>query len=150
VPNIRQAQKTQNPEAQTVGWEPIHPVRKGKSLWRYLKQGKISREEIDQRARVLKNDLTMALSKTRRIRDPENRRLLRELAWHHKRGSLLRFLDNPTTEPKEQPCRAGRWTKRSLRAKGLASSQPGAKPQDQSIIWPRGLKARPHHPPEHT
>jgi transposase len=99
--NIRQAREGQSPQAQTVGWELIQLIRKANSLWRSLQQRKISREKFDQRARTLKEELSRALNPRRilRIRDPDNRRLLRELAWHHKRGSLLRFLDDPTIEP---------------------------------------------------
>jgi|LakMenEpi03Aug12_release.lakeMendotaPanAssembly.Ray.scaffolds.fasta_scaffold330407_1 hypothetical protein len=99
--NIRQAQEGQSPQAQTVGWQLADLVRRANGLWWAFKQQKISREEFDQRARVLKEELSRALNPRRilRIRDPDNRRLLRELAWHHKRGSLLRFLDDPTIEP---------------------------------------------------
>jgi transposase len=33
------------------------------------------------------------------LKDPDNRRLLNELGWHHDRGNLLRFLDDPRLEP---------------------------------------------------
>lgn len=33
----------------------------------------------------------------RRLRDPDNQRLLDELGWHHDRGNLLRFLQEPAT-----------------------------------------------------
>lgn len=96
--NIRETLDRQSPQAQTVGWELIHLIRQANSLWRSLKQQKISREEFDQKSQALKKELSRAL-KPRRIRDPDNRRLLRELAWHHKRGNLLRFLDDPAIEP---------------------------------------------------
>jgi hypothetical protein len=31
--------------------------------------------------------------------DPDNQRLLTQLRWHHARGNLLRFLDDPRIEP---------------------------------------------------
>lgn len=37
--------------------------------------------------------------RNRRLRDPENDRLLNELGWHNDRGNLLRFLDDPRIAP---------------------------------------------------
>lgn len=38
--------------------------------------------------------------RNRRVRDPDNQRLLDEVGWHHDRGNLLRFLFEPdTVEP---------------------------------------------------
>ena len=44
--------------------------------------------------------LALAVSdhlRERRLKDPDNQRLLNELRRHHERGNLLRFLDEPTT-----------------------------------------------------
>src|SRR6266516_3387091 len=35
----------------------------------------------------------------RTLPDPDNQRLLDQLRWHHERGNLLRFLDDPRIEP---------------------------------------------------
>src|SRR5205814_4046794 len=35
----------------------------------------------------------------RALPDPDNQRLLDQLRWHHQRGNLLRFLDDPRIEP---------------------------------------------------
>lgn len=39
------------------------------------------------------------LLEPRDLRDKDNARLRRELGWHHARGSLLRFLENPIVSP---------------------------------------------------
>jgi transposase len=49
-------------------------------------------------AQHLKDAITHHL-RDRPLTDPDNRRLLNELGWHHDRGNLLRFLDDPRIEP---------------------------------------------------
>ena len=48
--------------------------------------------------RQCQEELTYQL-RNRRLRDPDNQRLLNELGWHHDRGNLVRFLDDPRIEP---------------------------------------------------
>jgi transposase len=50
----------------------------------------------------------------RPLKDPDNRRLLNELGGPHDRGNLLRFLDNPRSEP------TNNWAERALRAAVIA------------------------------
>lgn len=50
------------------------------------------------KAQRLKEDITYHL-RDRPLTDPDNQRLLDELGWHHDRGNLLRFLDDPSIEP---------------------------------------------------
>jgi transposase len=49
-------------------------------------------------AKALQEELTYQL-RDRRLCDADNQRLLNELGWHHDRGNLLRFLDDPRIEP---------------------------------------------------
>jgi transposase len=49
-------------------------------------------------AKVLREELTYQL-RDRRLQDPDNQRLLNELGWHHDRGNLMRFLEDPRIEP---------------------------------------------------
>ncbi len=49
-------------------------------------------------AEALQAELTYQL-RDRRLKDPDNQRLLNELGWHHDRGNLLRFLADPRIEP---------------------------------------------------
>ena len=65
-------------------------------LWQGYHQGK--RRGFAAQAQHLHHALTHHL-RDRRLKDPDNRRLLNELGWHHDRGNLLRFLDDPGIEP---------------------------------------------------
>ena len=49
-------------------------------------------------AKAVQEDLTYQL-RDRRLQDPDHQRLLNELGWHHDRGNLVRFLDDPRIEP---------------------------------------------------
>jgi hypothetical protein len=49
-------------------------------------------------AEALRVELTYVL-RDRRLKDPNNQRLLNELGWHHDRGNVLRFLTDPRIEP---------------------------------------------------
>jgi hypothetical protein len=49
-------------------------------------------------AKAVPEDLTDQL-RDRRLQDPDNQRLLKELGWQHDRGDLGRFLDDPRIEP---------------------------------------------------
>jgi hypothetical protein len=49
-------------------------------------------------AKALQEELTYQL-RDRPLKDPDNQRLLNELGWHHDRGNLLRFLNDPRIEP---------------------------------------------------
>jgi transposase len=49
-------------------------------------------------ADALEAEITYQL-RDRRLKDPDNQRLLNELGWHHDRDNLLRFLADPRIEP---------------------------------------------------
>jgi transposase len=65
-------------------------------LWHAYHQGK--RSGFAAQAQQLQHVITHHL-RDRPLKDPDNRRLLNELGWHHDRGNLLRFLDDPRVEP---------------------------------------------------
>jgi transposase len=54
--------------------------------------------DFAQRANELRQELTHLL-RDRPLKDRDNQRLVDELGWHHDRGNLLRFLDDPSIEP---------------------------------------------------
>jgi hypothetical protein len=56
------------------------------------------RSGFRRRATELQDQLTYVL-RHRWLRDEDNARLVNELGWHHDRGNLLRFLDDPSIEP---------------------------------------------------
>jgi len=65
-------------------------------LWHGYHQG--TRRGFAAHAQHLRHAITHHL-RDRRLKDPDNQRLLNELGWHHDRGNLLRFLDDPRIEP---------------------------------------------------
>ena len=70
--------------------------RQALDLWHDYHQGK--RRGFAAQAQHLQAAITHQL-RDRPLKDPDNQRLLTELGWHHDRGNLLRFLDDPRIEP---------------------------------------------------
>ncbi len=97
--NISKLLESQSPQAQTVGVEIAGVIRDANELWKRFNAGASGREEFDRKGEELDRALEKALDPKRRIRDPGNRTLLKELRWHYKRGNLLRHLKNPDMEP---------------------------------------------------
>ena len=65
-------------------------------LWHVFQEGDYLRFWIH--APWFKGEITGHL-RPRTLEDPDNQRLLDELGWHHDRGNLLRFLDDPSIPP---------------------------------------------------
>ena len=70
--------------------------RQALDLWHAYHRGQ--RSGFAAPAQHLKDAITHHL-RDRPLTDPDNRWLLNELGWHHDRGNLLRFLDDPRVEP---------------------------------------------------
>jgi transposase len=70
--------------------------RQAMDLWHDYHQGK--RSGFAAQAQHLQEAITHHL-RDRPLTNPDNRWLLNELGWHHDRGNLLRFLDDPRIEP---------------------------------------------------
>jgi len=70
--------------------------RQAIEVWHAYHHGQ--RTGFAAQAQHLKDAITHHL-RDRPLKDPDNRRLLNELGWHHDRGNLLRFLDDPRIEP---------------------------------------------------
>jgi transposase len=66
------------------------------ALWHNHRDGHVTGFKVD--AEALQAEITYHL-RDRRLKDPDNQRLLNELGWHHDRGNLLRFLADPRLEP---------------------------------------------------
>ena len=96
-------------------------------LWHEFHAGTINRAEYHRRGEQLKAAVSDHL-RLRTLSDPDNQRLLNELGWHHERGNLVRFLDDPAIPPTNN---AG---ERSLRsaviAEGVAVLQDGSWGED--------------------
>jgi hypothetical protein len=65
-------------------------------LWHASRQGTVP--DFPTAAKALQEELTYQL-RNRSLLDADNQRLLNELGWHHDRGNLLRFLEDPRIEP---------------------------------------------------
>jgi hypothetical protein len=65
-------------------------------LWRGYHAGEVV--DFFAQAKRLKEAISHHL-RDRSLTDPDNQRLLDELGFHHDRGNLLRFLDDPGVEP---------------------------------------------------
>jgi hypothetical protein len=65
-------------------------------LWHEARDDPMS--DFRTAAKAVQEELTYQL-RDRRLQDPDNQRLLNELGWHHDRGNLVRFLDDPRIEP---------------------------------------------------
>jgi transposase len=66
------------------------------ALWHAHRDGTVTDFKVE--AEALQAELTYHL-RDRRLKDPDNQRLLNELGWHHDRDHLLRFLADPRIEP---------------------------------------------------
>jgi hypothetical protein len=66
------------------------------ALWHRHRDAPVADFKVE--AEALQAELTYQL-RNRRLKDPDNQRLLNELGWHHDRGNLLRFLADPRIEP---------------------------------------------------
>ena len=71
-------------------------LREAMELWRAYHRGEAS--DFGVRAERLKREVRYHL-RDRPMADADNYRLQNELGWHDDRGSLLRFLDDPSIEP---------------------------------------------------
>jgi hypothetical protein len=65
-------------------------------LWHAYHEGTVA--DFATEAKALQKELTYQL-RNRPLKDPDNQRRLNELGWHHDRGNLLRFRDNPRLAP---------------------------------------------------
>jgi transposase len=65
-------------------------------LWHAYRDGQ--RPDFKADAEAMQGEITYHL-RDRRLKDPDNQRLLNELGWHHDRGNLVRFLTDPRIEP---------------------------------------------------
>jgi transposase len=71
-------------------------LREAIALWHVYHAGAVA--TFAEQAQRLHKAITRQL-RPRGLRDPDNQRLLDGIGWHHDRGNLLRFLDDPAIEP---------------------------------------------------
>jgi transposase len=71
-------------------------LRDAQALWQAQQTAPVA--DFDAQVTALQARLT-ALLAPRQLADPDNQRLLDQLRWHHDRGNVLRFLEDPRIEP---------------------------------------------------
>ncbi len=71
-------------------------LQEAMELWRAYHAGEV--RDLPAAAKPLQEAITHHL-RDRVLPDRDNQRLLDEIGWHHDRGNLLRFLDDPSIEP---------------------------------------------------
>ena len=77
--------------ARTFGLELKRLIKESIQLWKDYRAGK--QEGYKESEAKLKEQVTHHL-RPRKFADPDNRRLLKELGWHHGRGNLVRYLED--------------------------------------------------------
>ena len=103
------------------------------ALWHAYHDGTAT--DFKTEAEALQAELTYQL-RDRRLKDPDNQRLLNELGWHHDRGNLLRFLADPRVEPTNN--RAERALRPAVIARKVSQcskNAPGPTPLRPSPAW---------------
>jgi hypothetical protein len=94
--SIRDALATKTGRARDFGEGLKALLQEAVQLWHAYRESSVP--DFPTEAKALQEELTYQL-RDRRLRDPDNQRLLNELGWHHDRGNVLRFLADPRIEP---------------------------------------------------
>lgn len=94
--NIHEVLERKTGRARSFGLKLQSLLREARQLWRDQRAGQ-AREFPAQVDRIEK-ELTWHL-RPRRLKDPDNQRLLDGIGLQHDCGSVLRFLDDPAIEP---------------------------------------------------
>lgn len=96
--SIENAMEGQKPASQTVGANILGVFEDAAVLWKDFKIANVTADDYASRGAQLKQDLDRLL-RPRKLRNRANQTLIDGLGWHHRRGNLLRFLDDPAVEP---------------------------------------------------
>jgi transposase len=98
VRSIDQVLSQQTGKALWFGRHLKRLLQEALRLWHEFDEGKVEEPEYRRRGERLNRELTEHLA-PRELSDADNQRLLKELGWHHARGNLVRFLDDPSIPP---------------------------------------------------
>jgi len=96
IRNVVEVVESKTGRAKTFGLELKILLQNANELWRQQRAGRVSR--YADRAEQIERDLTYLL-RPRRLRDPDNQRLLDGIGQQHDRQRVLNFLYNPEVEP---------------------------------------------------
>jgi transposase len=94
--SISHVLETKTGRARVFGEELTGLLQEALQVWHDHRAGTVA--DFRTQAKALQEELTYQL-RDRRLHDPDNQRLLNELGWHHDRGNLVRFLEDPQIEP---------------------------------------------------
>jgi transposase len=94
--SINNVVETKTGRARDFGEQLKAQLQDALALWHKHQDGPGTDFKVE--AEALQAEITDQL-RDRRLKDPDNQRLLNELGWHHDRGNLLRFLADPQIEP---------------------------------------------------
>jgi transposase len=94
--SLRAVLETKGGRARDVGEQLKGPLQEALELWHAYRDRQRTDFKVD--AEALQEEISYQL-RHRRLKDPDNQRLLNALGWHHDRGNLLRFLVDPRVEP---------------------------------------------------
>jgi transposase len=94
--SISDVVETKTGRARDFGAQLKARLQDALALWHQHREGQVTDFKAD--AEALQAAITYHL-RDRRLKDPDNQRLLNELGWHHDRGHVLRFLADPRIEP---------------------------------------------------
>jgi hypothetical protein len=94
--SLREVLETKTSRARVFGEGLKGLLQDALQLWHDSHDGAVT--DFATEAKALREELTYQL-RDRPLKDPDNQRLLNELGWHHDRGNLVRFLEDPRIEP---------------------------------------------------
>jgi len=94
--SISEVLETKVGRARDVGEQLKGLRQEALQLWHAYRDNQRTDFKVD--ADALQAEMSDQL-RHRRLKDPDNQRLLDALGWHHDRGNLLRFLVDPRVEP---------------------------------------------------
>jgi len=94
--SVSEVLETKWGRGRSLGLHLRRVLRDALALWQAQRAGTAA--DFVAEAQRLQAELGEVL-RARTLPDPDNQRLLDQLGWHHARGNLLRFLDDPRIEP---------------------------------------------------
>jgi transposase len=96
IRNVVEVVESKTGRAKVFGSELKALLQNANELWRQQRAGPVS--GFAGRVEHIEQDLTYLL-RPRRLRDPDNQRLLDRIGWQHDRQRVLNFLYNAAVEP---------------------------------------------------
>jgi len=94
--SISEVVETKRGRGRSFGNQLKRLLQEAMELWRGYHAEEL--EDLPAAAKPLRESITHHL-RDRVLPDRDNQRLLDEIGWHHDRGNLLRFLEDPRIEP---------------------------------------------------